>query len=229
MLFIVNKNINDEALRTLRKEGKTVTFYHDNFPYDYLAGHVDLFITGYNKTIVAAPDTPEYLIKTLQENGCKIIKGTNRAVSHFPQCASYNAAVSENLFIHNTRYSDPVLLEQTADKKIISVNQGMTRCSTVIIDEKSVITSDRGIYTAVINNGLDALYTSPDDIILEGQKYGLFGGCCGIFKKTLYINGNLSLKTDGSKIKTFAESRGIKIVELADTPLTDVGSIFITG
>ncbi|MCF8386230.1 MAG: hypothetical protein K9G47_00005, partial [Bacteroidales bacterium] len=64
-----------------------------------------------------------------------------------------------------------------------------------------------------------------DEIILPGQKHGFLGGCCGVWKDSLFIIGNLDHFSEGEKIRKFVSEAGFRIIELYDGPLFDGGNV----
>ena len=69
------------------------------------------------------------------------------------------------------------------------------------------------------------LLISPHGILLEGFPHGFFGGCCGIWKDKVFINGSLDHFPEGEKVRQYLKDLGYEVVELYDGPLTDAGSI----
>ncbi len=65
----------------------------------------------------------------------------------YPDDVAYNAVSTDRFFIHNTELTSPQLLDRArnAGLNIISVRQGYTKCSCVVVGERAVITSDEGI------------------------------------------------------------------------------------
>ena len=148
--------------------------------------------------------------------------------SGYPSEAAFNAACTGRYFIHNLKATAPRLLASARDAgmELIHVPQGYAKCSTVIVDERSVITYDRGIgkaCTAV--NDLEVLLVSPGHILLPGYKTGFIGGCSGRIEDEIIFNGDLSTHPDFKAIRDFIESRGLKCTWFSEYPLTDIGSI----
>ena len=143
----------------------------------------------------------------------------------YPDDIAFNAACTGRYFIHNTAYTAKRLLDAAVSKgmHIIDVKQGYTKCNTAIIDETSVITSDKGIFRAASPH-LDALLIRPGHIILRGFDYGFIGGTCGRIGDEIIFNGDISAHPDYDTIQTFIESRGLNI-KYFDYPLEDIGSI----
>ncbi len=106
----------------------------------------------------------------------------------------------------------------------VNVNQGYTRCSTLVVNENAVITSDKSIEKALKNNGADVLLITPGNIILEGFDYGFIGGASFTYGGTVYFFGNIKEHPDYEMIKAFCEKYNSNIEILCEEmPLTDIG------
>ena len=110
-------------------------------------------------------------------------------------------------------------------RKQIHVNQGYTRCNLLPLPDNCFITSDKGIYTILTDEGLDVLYVDPAGIQLEGFPNGFIGGVCGVKDRTIYMAGSLKRYKEGQKMKDFFLQHMMTWVELYDGPLIDGGSI----
>lgn len=145
----------------------------------------------------------------------------------YPAEAAFNAACTGRYFIHNMKITNPRLLTaaQAAGIELIHVPQGYAKCSTVIIDEESIITYDRGIEKACSIAGLNVLLITPGHVQLPGHKTGFIGGCSGRIGDEVVFNGNLSAHPDFENIHTFIKNHGLKCTWFDQYPLTDIGSI----
>jgi len=146
----------------------------------------------------------------------------------YPAESAFNAACTGRYLIHNLKVTSPRLLDEarTAGMICIHVSQGYTKCSTVIVDERSIITYDRGIARACTAfHDLDVLLISPDHVLLPGYKTGFIGGCSGRVDDEVIFNGDLSAHPDFEAIRNFIEVRGLKCTWFDGYPLTDIGSI----
>lgn len=148
--------------------------------------------------------------------------------SGYPAEAAFNAACTGRYFIHNLKITAPRLLAaaRNAGMELIHVAQGYAKCSTVIVDEQSIITYDRGIAKACSAvSDLDVLLVTPGHVLLPGYATGFIGGCSGRIGNEVIFNGNLSAHSDFEKIRSFIEDRGLKCTWFQQYPLTDIGSI----
>ncbi len=146
---------------------------------------------------------------------------------YYPHDIAYNAACTGRYFIHNLKYTAPELIRAVRDTgmRMIDVKQGYSKCSTVIVDEQSVITYDRGIASACRDAGMDVLTVRPGHVLLPGYNTGFIGGASGRIGDTILFYGDLSAHPDFEAIAAFIRSRGLEPKWFEEWPLTDIGSI----
>ena len=135
------------------------------------------------------------------------------------------------LFLGNRLYGklsaiDETVLEYCKDNQIemINVNQGYTRCSTLVVNDNAVITADASIEKAMKKCGVEVLRISVAQIKLYGFDYGFIGGCSAKIGNTIFFFGNIKVHSDYEKIKTFITNHN-SILEILCRyiPLTDIG------
>ena len=142
----------------------------------------------------------------------------------YPENIPFNAACTGRFFIHNLKYTAPSLLKATEGMCRIHVSQGYTKCNTAVIDEGSIITSDKGIWNAC-HKDLDVLLIRPGHIRLQGFHYGFLGGACGRVGNRIIFNGNLEAHPDFKIISSFIRNRSLELIYFPQYPLEDIGSI----
>ena len=226
MLIIVDYRIHKQALLELEKKGSVVLFRSEKIQGP-LEGHADVCMFHNSFETVLAPDAPEYIQQELRNHGIAFCTGTKLSGSSHPCTATYNAAGSQGLLIHNTQFTEPKILSLYQSAQTVHVKQGYSRCSTLILNHKAIITSDKGIASSLQRKKKKVLLVKSKNITLPGLPYGLFGGCCGIFRDTVFFAGSLSFLEEGEKINDFIIQEGFHIIELQPTILQDVGGIFI--
>ena len=155
------------------------------------------------------------------------MQNETRLSSEYPKDIPFNAACTGKYFIHNLKYTAPVLLKRAEELGLepVDVRQGYAKCSTVIVDEDSVITYDRGLGKACTEAGMNVLLITPGHILLPGYDTGFIGGASGRVGNTVIFNGDLSSHPDHEKIVRFIEERGLDVRWFPEWPLTDIGSI----
>ena len=145
----------------------------------------------------------------------------------YPGDIIYNACSTGKFFIHNLKYTAPELLRAAKDRNLttINVSQGYAKCSTVVVDEDSIITYDKGLAKTCLAAGVDVLTVTAGHVVLPGYDTGFIGGASGRIGDTVYFNGDLTAHPDFESIVRFIEDRGLKVKWFEDWPLTDIGSI----
>lgn len=227
---IVDARINKEIEESLIGMGlapiKTVE--HPRL-YPAIAYHPDTVICPVGGgRLVVEPTVFDYYREFLAPYRVELVKGERALSGNYPFNIAYNIATMGNRAILYARYADPVVLKELMRKKVelIHVKQGYAKCSTAIIHERAIITSDKGIAKRSREKGMDVLLIRPGDIRLEGFKYGFIGGCCGrIDSHTVVFTGNITNHPDWPLIKKFLKKYCIEPVSLYNGPLIDVGSI----
>lgn len=208
---------------------------------DYLKmqGHIIRIIELSDTTYHPVSSHPDIYMCSMGP-GKPVFFGCPEKIGHrYPENIIYNAACTGRFFIHNIKYTDPELLDLAGGLEIIDVPQGYTKCNTLIVDEKSIITSDVGIYNSCYskpatvtsdynvnkNPELDVLLIEPGHILLQGFNYGFIGGAAGRIGDTIIFNGDITQHPDHEKIAAFIEGRDLKIKYFTEYPLEDIGSI----
>lgn len=226
---IVDYRISEEEKENLNKLGyETLLCPPSSVLYDAVFGHPDMLINIIDSnTIIVHKDMDETFISILKSLGKNIVFSHKSIGSSYPQDIILNAVNMENIFMHNIKYTDSKLLEAVSDKEIINVNQGYTKCSTAILNDRAIITSDTGIARKMNANGFDVLFLSPGDILLPGLDYGFIGGCCGLLEDRLIaFYGDLKNYIHGTEILRFLKKYKIEPCFLSSGKLLDRGTIF---
>ena len=111
------------------------------------------------------------------------------------------------------------------------VNQGYTKCSTLPLGNKAMITSDASIAEAAKKHGIDVLQIREGYISLSGYNYGFLGGCASFAPHgeidTVFFCGDISQHPDAPKIEYFCNVHGKSIINLSGIGLCDIGTIFM--
>lgn len=222
MLIIIDKRAPVEAKNRLTAYGEVIELETNGVVPDPISGHPDIFICQVGATYAVAPQLPRKIFKAMSKR--KIVEG-DAIVREYPGCAAYNALATDHFLIHLSQAIDPAIIELAEGLTKIPVKQGFSRCSAIPVGE-GFITSDKGIFHKLGDLHIDALFVSPAGIQLPGHEYGLFGGCCGVFDRTLFILGSLDYFHDGVRVKSYVARQGFKIVELTNGPLFDGGGLF---
>ncbi len=187
--------------------------------YQAIAKHPDIFAFSLGEKLIIAPEVTKYFDENLKDF---LLWGKSEIKREYPGNICYNVARVGSFAIHNTKYTDPMIKEKL-DCQWIHVNQGYTKCNTLIVNEDSLITSDKSIYKATINKGLNCLLIRPGDIVLKGLDYGFIGGASVKVNDEIIFYGDIRKHPDYPQIKEFIENRNLKI-KFFKFPLEDIGS-----
>ncbi len=218
---ILKKPLNDLGIDVCTvDEGKNLLYpvrYHADMMMSYI---------GSGK-FVAMEDTANELRRKLTV-GATVYDGKSCIKEQYPYDIAYNILQIGRKYFHNTPYTDSIVKELLFANGLdsIYVRQGYSKCSACVVDEKSVITSDKGIYNALISNGFNALLISEGYIDLDGYDYGFIGGCSGkISKNEIAFTGRFDDHPDHDRIIEFLEMHDVRAVILTEKRIFDVGSI----
>lgn len=160
--------------------------------------------------------------------GMRLLKASNPQASQYPQDIGLNACEIGELIICRRQYTDPRILEhaEKQGKSIINTNQGYSKCSVCILDERHIITADRSIAKAVRDFGIETLCIEPGFFRLPGYDFGFIGGCSfKTARDTIAFTGSLCGHPNEAQIRDYIHNIGFKTIFLTNEPCLDVGSI----
>ena len=216
------KNLNDINVNIIKSEKCKET-------YEAISYHPDINLIKLNdENILVSPNLYDYYNEVLSPLGFNISSGDSIIKNKYPYNVAYNAIIIGNKAIHNFNYTDKKLLQFIEENNFtkIHVKQGYCKCSTCIVDENSLITSDEGIYKEVIKHNIDCLLIESGHINLFELNYGFIGGCSGLISEdTLAFFGDISKHPNYLEIKNFVRSKNKKILSLSKEKLLDLGSL----
>jgi len=225
--IIADKRLPLPAKNTLKSIGRLHVLQTDGLVYKSISGHPDILICQGDEGLVIAPGLSIEIKKSLTNAGIELYTGSENPGKAYPESARYNAVVTSEYIIHNMKITSKAIFETFPGRKHLHVNQGYTRCNLLALNNECFITSDKGIEKVLLTEGKQVLFVDPSPIRLKGQKFGFFGGCCGIYNNEVLIAGSLHHHPQGDEIRVFIAKKGFSIKELYDGPLVDVGGIFI--
>lgn len=227
---IVDFRIDVEEKKSLQKLGcEVLVCPPSDLLYDAICGHPDILLHIIdNQNIIVHKDMNEDFIELLRSLNLNVTLSKRSLKSNYPYDIILNSLNFSDLFVHNLKFTDSNLLRCMSNKKLISVKQGYTKCSTVVVNENAVITSDKTIASALVKEDIDVLLLPPGDILLPGLNYGFIGGCCGLLdRNTLAFYGDLSYYKYGNDIISFLKKHSVEPVFLREGKLIDRGSLFV--
>lgn len=186
-----------------------------------LSGHADLSAAHIGKSIIIS----EYLKPCEQIRNLISIEYTpNPKQAIYPYDAGLNFCIIGDKLFFNPKTSNAAAVKSGC-KHLIAVRQGYTKCSICVVDENSIITSDKHIAEKAETIGMDALYLPDPFIKLNGFDHGFIGGASfKISESELAFTGTIEDTNIKNKIESFLSERCIKPIYLIDKPIFDIGS-----
>lgn len=229
-LAIVDKRITPSIEDKLKSKNieliKTIAC---NNTYNAIKYHPDILLCKLNdNNIVVAPNVYDYFKDKLDKYNFNTIKGSSTIENKYPYNIAYNIVLFGKFAIHNFKYTDNKILDFIDRNNFIKihVSQGYTKCSVCIVDENSIITSDKGIHIQALKYNIDSLLIQSGFIDLFDLNYGFIGGCSGLISNDeLAFYGSISSHPDSDKIIKFVNSKNKRVINLSDDKLLDLGSI----
>lgn len=192
--------------------------------------HPDIFLNHIGgNVIVHAPMAHPDILRILSDCGFSLVMGETELTSDYPGDIAYNAAVAGAFYFHNLKHTDPVLRRELEKQgyEPVDIAQGYSKCSIAIVDEKSIITEDKGIAKAAGKKGFEVLLLEAgQNIALPGIGRGFIGGSSGMLGKNIWaVTGNAESLSSYQVISEFLEKKKIHILSLSQNQVIDTGSI----
>ncbi len=150
----------------------------------------------------------------------------------YPANAAMCALALDGFLVHRLDITDGAVLQYCRERNFreINVRQGYARCSCVPVDDRSVITSDPGIYRALSQiPEISVLKVQAGFVSLPGYPAGFIGGASGRVGDEIVFNGDLARHPDFEEIRTFICSRGLGLRYFPGQTLADIGSMIEIG
>ncbi len=221
------------ALKQLDYEIIKVEPYKDNFDNSE-ASHADMQILNLdNKAIILLRNNNCFnkkIIDFCQDTSTEIIfTDTDIYKFIYPECVKLNIALVGHYAIGNFKYTDNAVISilEKYHYERINVKQGYAKCSTSIVSDGAIITSDTSIFRAV-QGKIDCLKISEGYISLCEKYGGFIGGASFLLdKSTLAFTGDITAHPDYINIKSFCRNHGVDVLSLSKSPLCDVGGAVI--
>lgn len=233
--ILIDKRMRNSEKNTLKYLGyKLVSIEKSNNVYPEISSHVDIFTTKIGDTLVVEKSKYNDLIMQLKNSEFNIISGKEEVGMHYPEDIKYNVCVLGNYAIHNFKYTDKVVLKLLEENgyELINVEQGYSNCSIAVIDNNSVITTDKKIAEKLIANNFSVLlldYTPDIKLKDEYGNYssmtGFIGGAIGKVDNNIIVFGDLSKIDRDNKIRDFIKSRKLNLIDFKGLNVIDYGGI----
>ena len=219
---------------------KVILLEKQNHVYPEISGHADIFIFKINNKLFIEEKMYESLLENSvfnelvdkSRNQIEIIKIVSVG-DKYPEDIKLNAAVVGKYIFHNLKYTDKNLLSLFNEYKYINVKQGYTNCSTAVIDDNSIITSDIGIYKACQQESIDSLFIKLDKgeikLFNSSEKYsdmeGFIGGAVAKLGNNIIIFGDIKKLHEFEKIEEFIKNKNLNIISFDGEDIVDYGGL----
>lgn len=224
--LIIDERMRAIEKETLKKLGFGLKEIKQNKEiYTEISSHVDIFTCKIGNKLIVEPS---------QYDNLKIgEKGSEKIENKYPYDIKYNVFTIGKKAIHNFQYTDRKILETLKDQnyELINTVQGYTNCSIALIDENSVIVTDKGLFKILEKHGIDVLYITDElDIKLLNKdgysnRKGFIGGAITRIDNKIVVFGDLNKIDKENKIRKFIESKGIEIIDFKDLDVIDYGGV----
>lgn len=221
----VAENFPEESAEKLKKYGQVVRTKANTRVLRGLDTHPDILVHPLpNGDIVVDRDNFDYYKKFFPDKN--IIPSHSSLSGKYPGDIHLNAFAFKNIFIHNLKHTDQVILDhyKMAGYELINIKQGYAKCSC-LVTEDFVITSDGGIYESL--KDLIPIYKiDHGGIKLQNFNYGFIGGASGVLGKKIFFTGDFSHHSSHEEILKIVSKYDYEIEILSKDPIEDFGSIY---
>lgn len=193
-----------------------------------ISAHPDMQLFIHNKNAFVHPHIDKSFLREL-ERYCSINLCGSELYHDYPRDIAYNIAFTGRFALHRLDCTAPAILDylNRMNTHLINTRQGYSKCSTLIIDDTSIITADSSIDRTARTSGMNSLLISTGHVDLPGYKYGFIGGATGRFMDMVLFTGHIDGHPDRESIYEFIESRGLKVKVLSNLKVLDTGSILV--
>ena len=208
---------------------KTINITAQKSLYPAVRSHADMQVCHLGGNKIVCADLSSDYVNDLRDLEFEIIPSQMGLKSEYPSDIPLNSAfLGKNHLICGVNYTDQTILNHAKQNvtNIIDTKQGYAKCSTCIVTENAIITSDKSIEKSAVSNGIDALLIRPGYITLTGLDYGFIGGASGLIDKDLMaFCGDIKLHPDFDLISDFLWKYRVDYLCLSDSILQDIGGI----
>ena len=233
--LLIDERMRDVEKQTLKNLGyELIEIKKSTNVYPEISSHVDIFACKVKDKIVVEKHIYDILKNKFKR---KIIKGDSTVQNVYPNDINYNVCIVGNKAIHNFKYTDSKIISELNKNnfELINVKQGYSNCSIVVIDENSIILSDKGLYNSLKNRGIDMLfldYIHNIKLLNENgeyiQKNGFIGGAVSRIGDNIVVFGDLDKIDYDGKIKGFIKKRNLNIIDFKRLDVIDYGGVIET-
>lgn len=230
---IIDNRMRSEEKNKLESLGyKIIELNSSESVYQEISSHTDIFCTKIRNNLIVEPSQYQ-LIKNNIQRDTNIIKGKTKLKNTYPEDVGYNVCIIGSYAIHNFKYTDKRVKKilEKENYNLINVNQGYTKCSIAVIDDRSLITADKGLYKELMKYNFDILFLNYklNIKLINEDKFstmnGFIGGAISRIGNNVFISGDLNKIDKNNQIKNFIKKRDLNIISLSDLDVIDYGGI----
>ena len=222
--FFINEGTPHEIRATLSPYGICIPLPEFEALPHPVCRHPDMLMANINGTIFIHREYQKGQA-VLRDLGIPFLISESAVTDTYPGDVALNCFdVCGHLFAKASAVSGEVLQKARENKMpVLSVSQGYTKCSTVII-KNAIATADKGIAKAAKSVGIPTLLLPPHKIGIEVYDTGFIGGASmTVNENTLGFFGKIEDYPSYEDLKAFFSTFGVEIVSLSENPLFDYG------
>ncbi|MBQ2726692.1 MAG: hypothetical protein IJF78_13385 [Clostridia bacterium] len=226
--------LSEEAVHTLNQRFRVVLMPPDNDLPEPIRCHPDSIFAVVGEQLIFPRSYAESYPGIVEEisslSGLRLILSDASRGSVYPLDASLNAACGRDFLLCRPDIAAPEILSAAEQQNltVIPVRQGYAGCACLMTD-RAVLTFDSGIARVLESRPPPCVLLDSGGISLHGYDCGFFGGACGFFDDTVFINGNPESLPCYPQLREFAKNCGYTLFPLCQSPVTDCGGIRIFG
>lgn len=222
---IVAENFPEKSCKKLKEYGNLVRTKSNKNLMKGLDSHTDILVHPLpSGDLVVDKDNFGYYKEIFKDK--KVLSSHSSLSAKYPGDIHLNAFAFKNIFIHNLKHTDQVILDyyKKSGYDLVNIKQGYAKCSCLVTHD-FVITSDDGIYETL--KDLIPIYKIDyGQIKLQNFNYGFIGGASGVLGKKIFFTGDFSHHSSHEEILKIVSKYDYEIEILSKDPIEDYGSIY---
>ncbi|MCI8272728.1 MAG: hypothetical protein HFJ55_01440 [Clostridia bacterium] len=231
--LIIDNRMREIEKEVLKQQGyELIEIQESPDIYSEISSHVDIFTCKIGNKIIVEP-SQYYLVNDKVREVYEVKEGRDNIDSEYPDDIKYNVCIIGKKAFHNFQYTDTEVKKELINQgyELVNTTQGYTNCSIAVIDDKSCIVTDKGLYQILQKHGIDVLFLEyePDIKLLKRMEYsnknGFIGGAISRIGNSVIITGDLKKIDRDGKIRQFINERNLEIIDFSGIDVIDYGGI----
>ena len=165
--------------------------------------------------------------EALIDSGYDIIFVSHKCEKNYPYDIGLNVLVMGNHLFCNAKYTAKEIIDYANQNNytVVSVKQGYSACSTLVINNNLAVTTDASIAKAIEKSGKRALLISAEGIILNGYNCGFIGGASCFFQDKVFVFGDISALKCGEVLLDLFDQNNLSVFPILTGGVYDFGGI----